>query len=260
MADGTPVVWWDPAVLVLDVEEQAPLRQQRILEVDPDGAAAAASEQNYIAWKTERAALLARASQPLLSVETVTSLARRDAVKATEGGAEELDAPTHPRVVVEKVERGDHERPGGRRFGALVHAILASVDLNAGGSAIQASAAINGRILGATEEEIDGAVAAVGGALSHPILRRAAASAEKGGLRREAPVLFTLDDGSLAEGVVDLAFREDALDFAGWVVVDFKTDREFEASSARYITQVRVYSEAISAATSSPTRGTLLVV
>ena len=31
-ADGPPVTWWDPAVLQLDVEEQAPLRQQRILE------------------------------------------------------------------------------------------------------------------------------------------------------------------------------------------------------------------------------------
>ena len=167
---------------------------------------------------------------------------------------------THRRVDVEKVERGDVARPGGRRFGALVHAILASVDLNAGAHAIQASAAINGRIIGATEKEVDAAIAAVGGALTHPILRRAAASAEKGGLRRETPVLLTLDDGSLVEGVVDLSFREDTLDFAGWTVVDFKTDREFEASSARYISQVRLYSDAVSAATNSPTRCTLLVV
>jgi ATP-dependent helicase/nuclease subunit A len=32
---GPAVTWWDPAVLQLDVEEQAPLRQQRILEPDP---------------------------------------------------------------------------------------------------------------------------------------------------------------------------------------------------------------------------------
>jgi ATP-dependent helicase/nuclease subunit A len=158
------------------------------------------------------------------------------------------------------VKRGDFQRPGGRRFGALVHALLASVDLDAGAHAIQASAAINGRILGATEEEMDAAITTVGVALAHPILRRAAASAEKGGLRRETPVLLTLDDGSLVEGVVDLAFREDTLDFAGWIVVDFKTDREFEVSSARYIAQVSVYSEAVGAATNSPTRGTLLVI
>jgi ATP-dependent helicase/nuclease subunit A len=60
--DGAPVVWWDPAALALEVEELATLRHQRILEVDPDGAAAAASEQNYAAWKAEREALLSRAA------------------------------------------------------------------------------------------------------------------------------------------------------------------------------------------------------
>jgi hypothetical protein len=44
-AGGAPVVWWDPAVLALDVEELAPLRHQRILEADSDGAAAAESEK-----------------------------------------------------------------------------------------------------------------------------------------------------------------------------------------------------------------------
>jgi ATP-dependent helicase/nuclease subunit A len=42
-----------------------------------------------------------------------------------------------------------------------------------------------------------------------------------------------LDAGSLVEGVIDLAFREDTADFAGWAVIVFKTDREFAASSAR---------------------------
>ena len=64
--------------------------------------------------------------------------------------------------------------------------------------------------------------------------------------------MLTLDDGSLVEGVIDLAFREDTPDFAGWTVVDFKTDREFEATSDRYIAQVSVYSEAVGAATSRP--------
>jgi hypothetical protein len=114
---------------------------------------------------------------------------------------------------------------------------------------IKTGAAISGRLVGATEEEVQAAIAAVGGALAHPILRRAAASARKGRLRRESPVLLRLDDGSLVEGTVDLAFHEDTSDFVGWTVVDFKTDREFEATSDRYIAQVRVYSEAVSVAT-----------
>src|SRR5262249_26333215 len=64
--DGASVAWWDPAILVLDVEELAHLRHQRILEADADGAAAAESERNYAKWKAEREALLARASTPSL--------------------------------------------------------------------------------------------------------------------------------------------------------------------------------------------------
>jgi hypothetical protein len=50
------------------VEEQAPLRQQRILEPDPDGTAAAASEAHYVRWKAARGEVLASASRPSLSV------------------------------------------------------------------------------------------------------------------------------------------------------------------------------------------------
>jgi ATP-dependent exoDNAse (exonuclease V) beta subunit len=74
------------------------------------------------------------------------------------------------------------------------------------------------------------------------------------------PVVLTLDDGSLVERVIDLAFREDAPDSVGWTVVDFKTDREFEEMSDWYIAQVRIYSRAVGAATRSPARGVLLVV
>jgi ATP-dependent exoDNAse (exonuclease V) beta subunit len=250
-ADGPQVVWWDPTVLLLEVEEHAALRHQRILEVDPDRAAALASEQNYAAWKEGREALLSRASQPSISVQTVTALARLEAPKHLRA---------HPPVQVEVIERGDFERPSGRRFGALVHALLASIDLNAGADAIQASAAINGRLVGANEEEIKAAILTVCAALRHPILQRAAASARKGELRRETPVLLALDDGSLVEGVVDLAFREDTPEFIGWTVLDFKTDREFATSSDCYTAQVSFYSEAIRAATGLPSRGILLVV
>jgi hypothetical protein len=94
---------------------------------------------------------------------------------------------------------------------------------------------------------------------ARPILRRAAAAAGKGGLRRETPVLLRRDDGSLVEGTVDLAFYEDTSDFAGWTVVDFKTDREIETISV-YTAQVRVYMEAISAATGSAARGIILML
>jgi ATP-dependent helicase/nuclease subunit A len=261
--DGPGVVWWDPAALSLEFEEQEEIRHQRILEADPDGTVAAASEENYAAWKAGREALLAGASDPSMSVRTVTSLARVAAAEAsaTENTAGEAGGGvrSRPDIMVETLERGDQERPHGRRFGALVHALLASIDLDAGIDAIKAGAITHGRLVDATEEEVQAATATVGAALAHPILRRAAASAGKGGLRRETPVMLRRDDGSLVEGAVDLAFYEDTSDFAGWTVVDFKTDREVESMSI-YIAQVRIYLEAVSAATGSPARGIILVL
>jgi ATP-dependent exoDNAse (exonuclease V) beta subunit len=164
-----------------------------------------------------------------------------------------------PSVAIETVERRVFERPGGRRFGTLVHAVLASIDLNADTAAVRAAALVEARILAATEEEIASAVAIIGNVLQHPILRRAAAVKVEG-LRREAPVLLTLDGGSVVEGVIDLAFRDNTPEFVGWTVVDFKTDREFAAMSAQYITQVGTYVEAVTSATGSPARGIVLVL
>jgi ATP-dependent exoDNAse (exonuclease V) beta subunit len=243
-AAGPPVTWWDPAALQLDVAEQAPLRQQRILETDPDGAAAAASEAAYAGWKTLRDETIDSASQPLLSVQTVTTLARAEADTAGVQ-VEIVKCPSSP------------DRPGGRRFGVLVHAILADVDLQSSPEAIRAAAGIHGRLVAATEEEIEAAAVTVETTLLHPIMRRAALAAD---IRRETPILLPRSDGTLAEGTADLAFREETRDSNGWTVVDFKTGGEFEANQARYTAQVALYAEVIRKATSLPTNGILLVV
>ena len=251
LRDGPNVVWWDPSAVNLEVEEHGALRHQRILEGGSDGMGGTQSERDYAAWKNRRTDLLSEASRPFFSIQTVTALASSSTF--------ELFADQPP-VQVDRVERSDSDRPGGRRFGVLVHAILGSVDLNTEAEAIQASAAINGKMVGSTEQEVDAAVVAVGAALVHPLLRRAAASAKERTIRRETPVVLTLDDDSLVEGVVDLAFWEDGPEFRGWTVVDFKTDREFAAASERYIAQVTTYCAAVHAATGQPSRGVLLIV
>jgi hypothetical protein len=81
-AGGPAVTWWDPAVLDLDIEEQAPIRQQRILEAAPDGVAAASSEQDYNQWKTARNEAILGASRPSMSVQTVTQASRTAVVPA----------------------------------------------------------------------------------------------------------------------------------------------------------------------------------
>ena len=67
-------------------------------------------------------------------------------------------------------------------------------------------------------------------------------------------------DGVLAEGVVDLAFREEPPEGPRWTVVDFKTDREIAERRAEYEAQVGLYVEAVARAMGEPAEGALLVV
>ena len=75
-------------------------------------------------------------------------------------------------------------------------------------------------------------------------------------VRREVPLLLPLQHGQLAEGVADLAFLEDG----SWVVVDFKTDFEFETHREEYERQLGVYAQAISEATGQAASAWLLLV
>jgi ATP-dependent exoDNAse (exonuclease V) beta subunit len=174
----------------------------------------------------------------------VTALAEERAAQGS-GGAT---------VDVEETPGDRTGRPGGRRFGSLVHALLATLDLDASPDTIVAAAALQGRLVEASDEEVGAAAVAVGDALAHPVLRRAA---EASALRRETPVLARIPDGRLAEGVIDLAFRDAAGD---WTVVDFKTDRELGERREVYAEQVRIYAEAVGRATGESARGLLLIV
>jgi ATP-dependent exoDNAse (exonuclease V) beta subunit len=149
------------------------------------------------------------------------------------------------------------ERPGGARFGELVHAVLASAPLGADRAAIDALAEVHGRILSAPAEELAAAVQTVERVLAHALLARARAAAARGTCRRETPVTCTLPSGLVVEGIVDLAFEEQG----GWTVVDYKTDRELAtAGEDRYRRQVALYASAIAQATGQHATGVLVRV
>jgi ATP-dependent exoDNAse (exonuclease V) beta subunit len=241
------VAWWDPNVLGLDVEENVGVRQQRILEADESGAEVTRGEQAYAQWKESRSTAIEKASCPTIKVQTVTAFA---------AGAE-LTEPALARIQLEKVTRPDAERPSGRRFGALVHAVLAAVDFDASTDEIGAVTQANARLIDATAEETEAAVTAVRNVLKHPLIQRAATAQA---LRRETPLQHYREDGTLIEGVVDLAFQENTPEFQGWTVVDFKTDWEIEKAENQYRAQVATYVEAVRIATTSAARGFLLVV
>jgi ATP-dependent exoDNAse (exonuclease V) beta subunit len=230
------VVWWDPRALELEREVENWLRERDFLLVE-DGAAEA-NAQGHQRWQERRREALDRGARPSLRVETAT--------------ARSLLAPAGEPVGLASVELRNFTRPRGKRFGALVHAVLAEVDLRAGPEAIARVARAQARLVGATPGETEAAVRAVGTALTHPLLRRAASASE---CRREEPIVHRLEDGTLLEGVVDLAYR----DSEGWTVVDFKTDA-LPDSQSQYVAQLRLYCGAITAASGLPATAILLAV
>ena len=242
VAEGVEVVWWDPKALELDVGPVPGLRRQGLL--DRKGAGRPDGERYHQAWVEARERLLERAAAPTLPVRSVTEA-------ALEG------VPVGRGVSVARTGAWTEGRPTGARFGTLVHAVLADVPFDAEDEVVRGLAQTQGRLLGASAEEVEAAVEAVRGALGHPLLRRAAEATR---CRRETPVHHRLEDGSVVEGVVDLAFEEaDPFGEARWTVVDFKTDLGAGAPD-EYVVQVELYAAAIEAATGTPADGVLLAV
>ena len=137
-----------------------------------------------------------------------------------------------------------------------MHATLAAVPLDAKTDQVRQIAALYARVLGADDTETAAAAAAVRSALTHPLMVRARNALAQGHCRRETPITLTLADGTLVEGVLDLAFQEkDA-----WTVVDFKTDRELEKELAHYKRQVWLYTLSVVRSTGQICEGVLMRV
>jgi ATP-dependent exoDNAse (exonuclease V) beta subunit len=173
---------------------------------------------------------------------------------ATEASTVSLPPADGVPVTIETVP-ADADRPGGVRFGSLVHALLADVPLlETAGDSLSRLASAHGRLLDAGPDEVAAAEQVVSRVLTHPVIRAAARAAADGQCYREAAVTLRAPDGSLIEGTVDLAFADES----GFVVVDFKTDRELDGAVDRYQRQVQIYAAAIGSATGRPSRAVLM--
>jgi ATP-dependent exoDNAse (exonuclease V) beta subunit len=242
------VVWWDPTTLALGKEDQVGLRQQEILKNDEAGGNSDASIRAHDLWQRRRSETAEKGSRPTLIARTVTEHTR---------AARPLPLTAEP-VVIERVNSGHSARPHGRRFGTLVHAVLAEIAFDAAAAAIERAAALQGRFLGCSSAEVEAAALSIGVALRHPLLLRAAAAQAAGQCRREVPLALRLDHDTVLDGVVDLAFIGEGESV--WTVVDFKTDLGVEGNRAAYEEQVRLYARAIAEATARPARAVLLYV
>jgi ATP-dependent exoDNAse (exonuclease V) beta subunit len=245
------VVWWDPAALVLGAREAVGLRQQRLLAADEGGARAEESVVAHARWRASREEVRDAAATPSVRIATPSA----EGMSLDTAGLLRLEVAVESATA--PARSSDGARPHGKRFGALVHAILAAIPFDAKRGAIAAACALHGRVLGASEAEIAGAVDVVRRALGHPLLARAARAAGRGACRRETPISLPLD-GVIVEGVVDVAFEDEEGGPPGWTVVDFKTDVELAGRIEEYTRQVELYALAIAHATGKPARGVLL--
>ena len=241
------VVWWDVSLLELNVHETMGLRQDRLLQADEERSRSDRSRAEHDEWRARRERALRIGAAPSRRIAAAAEIAAVETAEPAELQAIE---------VVELPRPAD--RPHGRRFGALVHAVLERAPLAADGAEIARQAEFFGRILGANGAEMAAVVPAVAAALESAPMRRAAAAIE---LRRETPLAITRADGTLVEGVIDLAFREqDADGGSRWTVIDFKTDADLGGRLDEYRAQAALYARAIARATGAAARGILLRV
>jgi ATP-dependent exoDNAse (exonuclease V) beta subunit len=221
-AGNHQVLWFDPSTL--DLKDPVARGAERDHLLDGSRAQIEDGLARYEAWQSARSEAIASGSAPAFTVRVATEAAL---------------VPEAASIPVEVVEVEVNLTVRGRRFGKLVHAVLQS-----GGSA-----AAHGRRWNATPEEVRAAEEIARVVLVHPLV----APAPGRTIFREMPVTVKLDDGSIIEGRVDLAWT----DAASWTVIDYKTD---SAGRARYKRQLQLYALALQRATGKPARGVLLEI
>jgi ATP-dependent helicase/nuclease subunit A len=241
------VVWWDPLLLQAAPDDARGIRRDDLISKSASPADVAADRANYDRWREQRTVTQQRGVAPSVRVATATEVS-----EAATMGSEA--------ITIEDAGFGVL-RPSGRRFGTLVHAVLATLPLDATKADVDELAALHAKLFAAPDDERDAAAGIALKLLRHPRLDAARAALASGKrVWREAPVSLRIDGDDptpqIVDGQVDLAYETDA----GWVVVDFKTDIEIASAQAAYKQQVALYVEAVRRATGLPATGVLLRV
>jgi ATP-dependent helicase/nuclease subunit A len=242
------VVWWDPGPgggLTLGVKTVFGVRRDDLIVKDVHRDVVAGGRTRYDRWCLARADARTAGAVPTIAVRTAREW------------TEEHDTGDAPDIAVVTVARSEPARSGGAGFGALVHVVLSQAPFDADADHLEALAAVEARVLGLSESDAAEAARAVARVLAHDIMARARAAEARVACRRETPVTATMADGTIVEGIVDLAFEEDGQ----WVVVDYKSDRVLAADGEeRYRRQIGFYMAAIRQATGMPAAGVLVRV
>jgi hypothetical protein len=233
--------------LALGLEPPVGVRREDLISKEAPPLVVADARSRYDAWVLSRGDAIADGSVPSLQVRTITDFAHTGTWPASLGEMPPVEVLELPR---------DGTRPKGRRFGTLVHAVLATTPLDPDLETLTALARLEARILAAPDEEIEAAATLAARVLAHSLLASARTADAEGKCRREVPLTLTLDDGRLVEGVVDLAWEHDG----GWTVVDFKTDEDPSRELDAYVRQVGIYSSGIASVQSRAVVGRVFVL
>ena len=259
--DGYAVVWWDPGALALGAKPPLGVRREELIVKDVARDVVADGRGRYDRWRLARENARATGAVPSMRVRTVREWVADDtlATEAQRAQSRQIAALQIQEISVSSVPLWlrDPDRPSGAAFGTLVHAVLARTPFDATRAQLDDIAGLEARVLALGDDDAEAAAAIAERVLTHELLARARRAAARGACRRETPVTLTLDDGTLVEGIVDLAFEEDG----AWTVVDYKTDREIATDGEeQYRRQVAAYASAIARATGAPVSGVLVRV
>jgi ATP-dependent exoDNAse (exonuclease V) beta subunit len=245
------VVWWAPDALSLGAQASFGLRRDDLIVKDVPPDVLRRHLDRYEHWRTARQTAIDAAGVPSVRVMTATEWAGK--AGKTGSGVRDPGSGADIEVTIESAgERG--VRPGGARFGSLVHALLADMPLGGGEDTIARLADVHGRVIGANPDEVAAAQEIAARAARHPLLVAAARAAAAGQCYRETPVTWRLEDQTIIEGHVDLAYLEGD----DVVVIDFKTDRELDGAIDAYTRQVQIYAAAVGAALGKQPRAVLM--
>lgn len=228
-AGGQPVVWFDPAMLALEVAKSAGVEYEQVLSGTEEQAVDGL--RRYEEWRGRRAVRINEASLPRFRVAVAEPLGATAEAECIP--VETITLPLEP------------GRPAGRRFGRLVHEILQRADQL---EDVAQLARIWARRHGLSDPQSD-----VAAAVARSALERISKLVPKGARRlRETPLLVRLEDGTLVDGRIDFAWS----DGAQWTVVDYKTDRR----ERRRVGQLQLYALALQQTSGLPARGIVLEI
>jgi ATP-dependent helicase/nuclease subunit A len=225
------VVWFDPFSFPESPETDGGIDDEALLRsttIEPDEGV-----RQYEEWRNVRQNRIAAGTTPQFRVKRITDVETLPERFETEV---EIMGTNVPASAESSGKRG-------RKYGDLLHAILARVDYPAERIGIDAQTAAHeiGSTMSETERQF--VVDVVFRTLAHPLIS-AAFSAKQ--VRREYPVTYETN-GELYEGVIDLTW----FDGNKWTIVDYKTG---PGDEPRYRRQIALYGEAVRKATGTPVR------